>query len=166
MAQQPSPRLVATIIWAALLAGATMFLGVALYLVFGLRGGVGLGTTLPEQTLSSASLAISVVTVAVSWLWAVRMKRPSQGGMQLRGGGAIPPGPEADAVARLVVACAFCEFGALAAVIAFLLTESGIALGSYALSWVALAAHIPGRLHWARLTGVPAGATRNPMIRG
>lgn len=166
MAQQGSPRQVATIIWAALLAGASMFLGVALYLVFGLRGGAGLGTLLPDQPLVGASLAISVVTVAVSWLWAVRMKLSGQGGVPQQGGGAIPPGPEADAVTRLVVACTSCEAGALLAVVVFLLTGSRVALGSYALSWLALAAHFPGRSHWARLTGVPAGAARTPMIRG
>lgn len=166
MSQQPSPRQVATTIWAALLAGASMFLGVALYLVFGLRGGAGLGTLLPEQLLLGASVAISILTVAAAWLWAVRMKLSPPGGAPPRGGGAIPPGPEADGVTRLVVACTLCEGGALLAVTVFLLTGSRIALGSFALSWLALAAHFPGRSHWARLTGVPAGATRNPMIRG
>ncbi len=76
-----------------------------------------------------------------------------------------PPGPEAAAIARLVVAGALCEFGALAAVVVFLLTGEVVALASYALSWVALAAHFPSDRHWARLVGAPAGAPRNPMIR-
>src|SRR6266511_2026890 len=50
MAQQ-SPRVVATIIWAALLAGPTVFLGVALFLVFWLRGGAGVGVPLAEPEL-------------------------------------------------------------------------------------------------------------------
>lgn len=168
MAQQ-SPRVVATIIWAALLAGATVFLGVALLLVFGLRGGAGLGSSLAEPALIGGSLALSVVTVALSWLWAVRMRiaPPAQGGVAQRGAAAaFPPGPEADAVARLVVACALCEGGALAATIAFMLTGNALALAPYALSWLALAAHVPGDRHWGQLTGLPVGAARNPMIRG
>jgi len=166
MAQQ-SPRVVATIIWAALLAGPTLFLGVALFLVVGLRSGAGLGTTLPEPALIASSLALSVVTVALSWLWAVRMRvaRPGQG-VATRRPAAFPPGPEADAVSRLVVACGLCEGGALAAIIAFMLTGKALALVAYGLSWLALAAHFPGDRHWAQLTGLPAGAARNPLVRG
>jgi hypothetical protein len=165
MAQQ-SPRLIATIIWAALLAGATMFLGVALFLVFGLRGGAGVAAPLDaEPALIGVSLALSAITVSLSWLWAVRMTGRAQSGVALRSG-AIPPGPEADAVTRLVVACALCEGGALAAVVVFLLTGNALALAPYALSWLALAAHFPGDRHWAQLTGLPAGAARNAMIRG
>jgi membrane protein implicated in regulation of membrane protease activity len=92
MAQQ-SPRLIATIIWAALLAGATMFLGVALFLVFGLRGGAGVAAPLDaEPALIGVSLALSAITVSLSWLWAVRMTGRAQSGVALRGG-AIPPGP-------------------------------------------------------------------------
>ena len=166
---QQSPRFVATILWAALLAGPTMFLGVALYLVVLLRNGAGLGAPLAETALIGGSLALSVVTVALSWLWAVRMRtaRPAQGGTVQRGAAAaLPPGPEADAVTRLVVACALCEGGALAAVVVFMLTGEVLALGPYALSWLALAAHFPGDRHWTRLTGLPAAAARNPMIRG
>lgn len=167
MAQQQNPRVVATIAWAALLAGPTMFLGIALYLVFGLRDGVGLGTDpRAEPVMVAASLAVSVVTVAVSWLWAVRMRVPAATGAAPRRPAPYPPGPEAHAVTRLVVACALCEGGALAAVIVFMLTGNAIALGTYAFSWLALAAHFPGDRHWAQLTGVPAGATRNPMVRG
>ncbi len=166
MAQQ-NPRVIATIIWAALLAGPTMFLGVALYLVFGLRGGSGVAAPFDaEPALLGASLALSVFTVALSWRWAVGMALSSRGGVALRGGGAIPPGPEADAVTRLIVACALCEGGALAAVAVFLVTGNALALAPYALSWLALAAHFPGDRHWARLTGLSAGAARNPMIRG
>lgn len=167
MAQQ-SPRLVATIVWAALLGGATMFLGVALYLVFGLRGGAGVAAPLDaEPVFIGASLVLSVVTVALSWRFAVRLALPgARGGVALRGGGAIPPGPEADALTRLLVACALCEGGALAAICVFLLTGNALALAPYALSWLALAAHFPGDRHWAQLTGLRAGAARNPMIRG
>jgi hypothetical protein len=164
MAQQ-NPRLIATIIWAALLAGPTMFLGVALYLVFGLRSGAGVAERLDaEPALIGGSLVLSVVTVALSWLWAVRMARPAAGVALVRGGGTIPPGPEGVAVMRLVVACALCEGGALAAVVVFLLTGNTLALTPYALSWLALALHFPGDRHWAQLTGV--SAARNPMIRG
>lgn len=168
MARQ-SPRVVATIVWASLLAGPTIFLGIALFLVVGVRGGAGLGSAVADPALIGVSLALSVATVALSWLWAVRMRlaRPAQGGVPRRGAAAgLPPGPEADAVSRLVVACALCEGGALAAVVVFLLTGNPLALAPYALSWLALAAHFPGDRHWAQLTGVPAGAARNPMIRG
>lgn len=165
MAQQ-SPRLVATVLWAALLAGPTLFLGVALYLVIAVRGGVGVAAPLEaEPALLGASVALSVVTVALSWLWAVRMAGPARG-VALRGGLAIQPGPEANAIARLIVACALCEGGALAAAVVFLLSGNPLALAPYALSWLALAAHFPGDRHWAQLTGLPAGAARNPMIRG
>jgi hypothetical protein len=163
MAQQ-SPRRIATTIWAALIGGATMFLGVALYVVFGLRGGAGMAAApLPEPALIGASLALSVVTVALTRLRAVRM---ASARVTLRGGGGIPPGPEADAVARLVLACALCEGGALAAIVVFELTGNALALAPYALSWLALAAQFPGDRHWAQLTGLRAGAARNPMIRG
>jgi hypothetical protein len=167
MAQQ-SPRVIATILWAALLAGPTVFLGVALFLVFGLRGGAGLGSPLAEPALIAGSLALSVVTVALSWLWAVRMRiaRRPQDAITHRGPAGLPPGPEADAISRLIVACALCEGGALAATIVFMLTGNAVALAPYALSWLALAAHFPGDRHWAQLTGLPAGAARNAMIRG
>jgi hypothetical protein len=161
MAQQ-GPRAVATIIWAALLAGPTAFLGVALYLVVGLRNGAGLNPSLDETALIGGSLALSIVTVGLSWLWAVRMPitRPAHGGGARRGAPPpFPPGPEADAVARLIVACALCEGGALVALVAFLQTGNALALAPYALSWLALAAHFPGDRHWIRLTGLPA-ATR------
>jgi hypothetical protein len=167
---QKSPRVVATIIWAALLAAPTVFLGVALFLVFGLRGGAGVGVPLTEPALMiGGSLVLSVVTVTLSWLWAVRMRiaPPAQSGLEKRGAApAFPPGPEANAVARLVVACSLCEGGALAAIVVFMQSGSALALAPYALSWLALAAHFPGDRHWAQLTGLPAGAARNPMIRG
>lgn len=167
MAQQ-SPRVVATIIWAALLAGPTLFLGVALFLVFGLRGGAGVGAPVEPALMIAGSLALSVVTVALSWLWAVRMRvgPPAQGVARRGAAAGLPPGPEANAVARLVVACALCEGGALAAIVVFLQTGKVTALAPYALSWLALAAHFPGDRHWAQLTGLPAGAARNSMIRG
>lgn len=166
--KQQSPRVVATIVWAALLAGATAFLGVALFLVFGLRGGAGLGAPSIAVPLVGASLFLSVVTVALSWLWAVRMPiaRPPEGGTARRGAAAYPPGPEADGLARLIVSSALCEGGALFAVVAILQTGHVLALASYGLSWLALAAHYPGRRHWARLTGLPDTARRNPLIRG
>jgi hypothetical protein len=171
MAQQ-NPRVVATVIWAALVASPTLFLGVALFLVFGLGDGSGIGVPLAEPALMiGGSLALSLVTVALSWLWAVRMRvaPPAQNGVSRRGAAAgYPPGPEADAVTRLIVACALCEGGALAAIIVFMQTGQALALAPFALSWLALAAHFPGDRHWAQLTGVPAGAARNPnpMIRG
>jgi hypothetical protein len=169
MAQQ-SPRRTATILWAAVLVGPTAFLGVALYVVFGLREGAGLGTALPEPALLGVSSAISVITVALSWLWAVRMRvrAPPPGAPAPARPAPYPPGPEADAVTRLIVACALCESGALASVIVFLVTGSLLALASYALSWFALAAHFPGERHWSRLVGTPlgAGAGSNRMIRG
>jgi hypothetical protein len=161
MAQQ-SPRVVATTMWAALLVGPTAFLGVALYLVVGLRDGAGLNPALDATALAGGSLALSVVTVGLSWFWAVRMPiaRPAPGGAARRGAPpAFPPGPEAEALTRLIVACALCEGGALAALIVFLQTGSPFALAPYALSWLALAAHFPGDRHWTRLTGLPA-ATR------
>lgn len=162
---QQSPRVVATILWAALLTGPTLFLGVALYLVIVVRGGAGVAAPLEaEPALLGASLALSVITVALSWLWAVRMGGPAGGAPRV--GAAMQPGPEAYAVPRLIVACALCEGGALAAVVVFLLSGNLLALTPYALSWLALAAHFPGDRHWAQLTGLPAGAARNPMIRG
>ncbi len=169
MAQQQSPRLIATILWAALLAGPTLFMAVALYLVLGLRGGAGVAAPLDAgPALLGGSVAISVVTAGLSWRWAVRMRRPAKGGVPRGSGGAIPPGPEADGVQRLVVACGLCEFGALTAVVAFLVTGDPIALAPYALSWLALAAHFPGDRLWAQLTGVAAASPQrpNPMIRG
>ncbi len=165
---QQSPRRIATTLWAALLAGPTAFLAVALYLVLGLRQGAGLGTALPEPALFGVSSALSVVTVAASWLWAVRMpiRAPRPDAPPPARPAPYPPGPEADAVTRLVVACGLCESGTLAAVIVFLLTGSALALASFAISWLALAAHVPGDRHWAQLVGRPQGAGSSRMIRG
>ncbi len=158
-----SPRIVATLIWGALLTGPTVFLGVALYLVFGLRGGAGLGEQADAGVLVGFSLALAIVTVSLSWLWAIRMRIRSG---PRRGAGALPPGPESDAVARLTVSSALCEGGAIFAVVVFLLTGHLVALASYAVCWLALAAHFPGDRHWAQLTGTPAAASPNRMIRG
>lgn len=168
---QPTPRRVATIIWAALLTGPTLFLGLALFLVLGLRGGAGLGTLDPQvfSALIGGSLVLSVVTVALSWLWAVRMQIPQpadDGVSRRRTTPAYPPGPDANALARLTVSCALCEGGALCACLVFLLTGQALALGPYALSWIALAAHFPGDRHWKQLSGVAAVAARSPMVRG
>ncbi len=78
----------------------------------------------------------------------------------------VPTTRRRSAVARLIVACALCEGGALVAIIVFMQTGEALALAPCALSWLALAAHFPGDRHWAQLTGLPAGDTRNPMIRG
>jgi hypothetical protein len=64
------------------------------------------------------------------------------------------------------VASALCEGGGLLAIVVFLVTRDAVALGPFALSWLALAAHFPGDRHWARLTGVPTGPKRDPMVRG
>ncbi len=170
MAQQ-GPRMVATIIWAALLAGVTAFLGIAAYLVFGVRSGptVALDPA-AARALIGVSAGVSLVTVAVSWLWAVRMRIPApRADAPTRARPApYPPGPEADAVTRLVVAGALCEGGALLAVVAFLATADAVALAPFAVSYVALLAHFPGDRHWAQLVGTArgAGAGSNRMIRG
>lgn len=166
MAEQ-SPRVVATIIWAALLASPTAFIGVGFLLVSRLGGGIG--APLPDQALMIGSLVLSVVTVALSWLWAVRMRiaPPAPGGVARRDAAAAsPPDPEALARTRLIVACALCEGSALAATIVFMQTGEALALAPFALSWLALAAHFPGERHWAQLTGQPAGVARNRMTRG
>ncbi len=169
MAAQQSPRLVATIVWAALVAGVTAFLGVAAYLVVGVRS----GPTVPldpaaARALVGASAVVSLATVGVSWLWAVRMRLPDPRGDAPQGArpAPYPPGPEADALRRLVVAGALCEGGALLAIVAFLATAEPIALAPFAVSYVALLAHFPGDRHWAQLVGTPQGVGSNRMIRG
>jgi fatty acid desaturase len=161
----PYARLIATVVWGACLAGQTFFLGIALYIVFELRDGAGAGPALgAESALILASLALSVSTVALSWLWAIRKVHAGPGGLRARPR-AIRPGPEADAVARLVVASTLCEVGALAAVVLFLLTGNAVALAPYGLSCLALLAHFPGDRHWARLTRARVIAAKTPMIR-
>ncbi len=168
MASQQSPRLVAAIVWAALGAGGTALLGIAAYLVFGARSGptVALDPA-AARVLVGASSVVSLATVAVSWLWAVRMPLAAP---RADAPGArpapYPPGPEADALRRLVVAGGLCEGGALLAIVAFLATAEAIALAPFALSYVALLAHFPGDRHWAQLVGTPQGAGSNRMIRG
>jgi hypothetical protein len=163
--------MVATIVWAALVAGVTAFLAIAAYLVLGVRSGpiVPLDPAVAPLLLG-ASAAVSLVTVAVSWLWAVRMRVVAPRGDASRPARAAPypPGPEADAVTRLVVAGALCEGGALLALVAFLATADAVALAPFAVSYLALLAHFPGDRHWAQLVGTPqgAGAGSNRMIRG
>ncbi len=150
--QEQSPRLVATIVWGALVAGVLMFLGVSFFVQ--LPGDAQLA-----RTLLPVAAGLSVVTAAVSWLWAVRMtpRLPR---------GATPPSPEQLAVTRLIAASALCEGGALFAIVGFLVTREGLLLLPFALSVVALVAHVPDARHWARLTRAPAAAPRsNPLIR-
>ena len=169
MAQQ-TPRRVATIIWAALVAGVTSFLGIAAYLVFGVRSGPTVPDPAIAPVLLGASAAVSLVTVALSWLWAVRMRMPAARGDAPRRArpAPYPPGPEAEAVTRLIVASALCEGGALLAIVALMATAEPVALAPFAVSYLALLAHFPGDRHWARLVGTPpgTGAGSNRMIRG
>jgi hypothetical protein len=152
---QPNFRMTATIIWAALCAGVLLFFAVSLFVR--LPGDPRLvGVMLP------VSAALTLVTTAVSWLWAVRM-RP-----------ALPPGttphtPEQLALTRLIVATALCEGAALFAIVGFLVTGADARMvGPLAVSLASILAHYPGDRHWARLTGGPAAGAprRNPMIRG
>jgi hypothetical protein len=111
------------------------------------------------------SLIYSLATVTLSWFWAVRKVRPERSGIAPRGG-AIPPGPEAGAVARLVVACGLCESSGLVALVLFMLAGNTVALAAFALSWISLAAHFPGDRRWTRLVAVSGGAAPSPMVRG
>jgi hypothetical protein len=158
MEKQQSPRRVATIIWGALLAGVLMFLGVALFVR--MPGTPGL-----VEVLLPVAGGLSVVSTAISWLWAVRMKNPARA----VGSGAAPPGSEAFALTRLIVACALCEGPALFGTVGLLLTGDAVMLLPFALSFVALLAHFPGDRHWAQLCAGEGAARppgRNPMIRG
>jgi hypothetical protein len=162
-----SPRKVGTIIWAALVTGVSLFLGVALYLVFVLAVPMRADARVAPVLVPLAA-GFALVTTAASWLWAVRM-RP-QSSLKVRVGAAVQqfPGPEGFALTRLILACALCEGSALFALIVFMLTHSWLALLPFAVSYAALLAHFPGAGRWARLTeGIEEpGAGRNPMIRG
>jgi hypothetical protein len=152
MAQQ-SPRVVGTIIWGALVAGVLMFLAISL--VVRMPGNAELA-----GVLVPVSGGMSLVSAALSWLWAIRMKPPAPPG-------GVPPGPDATALTRLIVASAICEGSALFAIVVFLVTRDALALLSFAVSFVALVAHFPGGRHWARLAGAAApGSWPNRMIRG
>jgi hypothetical protein len=161
MTQQQNPRRVGTLIWGALVAGLLAFLGVSLYLYLYGRmpaNGALVGVMLPVVA------GLTIVDVALSWLWAVRMKPKLPPG-------ASPHAPEALALTRLIVACALCEGAALFAIVGFLVTQDPVLLAPFALALVALLAHFPGDRHWARLAGAPAGppargAAPNRMIRG
>ena len=159
---QTSPRQVATTIWAALLAAPVLLLGIAIH-VAGLRNGVAIASRASGgAALVQGAFVLSAFQVALSWLWAVRIAPSASGAAPGRGAFGFPPGPEAHAIARLVVACALCEGGALAAAFVLLLTGSQFALAPFALSWLALAAHFPGERHWAQLATVPNPDTRSP----
>ncbi len=153
--QERSPKLVATIVWAALVVGVVMFLGVAFVVRFP-------GDPKLAGTLLPVAGGLSVVGTAISWLWAIRMrpKLPK---------GATPHAPEQLAVTRLIAASALCEGPALFSIVGFLVTGEGVLLLPFALSFVSLLAHFPDARHWERLTRAPAaeGAPRsNPLIRG
>lgn len=154
---EQNPRRVGTIVWAALVTGVLAFSAVSLYLFFGHMPGDA--RLVPVMLPVAAGLA--VVNVALSWLWAVRM-RPAVPK------GAAPPAPEALALTRLIVASALCEGAALFAIVAFLTTQDPVMLLPLALSFAALVAHFPGARHWARLVGGPAASAPPPnrMIRG
>jgi len=154
---QPDDRRTSMIIWGALVAGVSMFYAVVVFVIPPLEGSVG-----PElaDTLLLVAAALSVVTVATSWLWVVRMRLPARPG-------AAPLSGPALARTRLIVACAICEGPALFAMIVFLLSRDVRVLVPFALSYVALLAHFPGESHWARLSGTaPEGSGPNRMIRG
>jgi hypothetical protein len=120
----------------------------------------------PDAALARVMLPVAggltVVTTAISWLWAVRMtpRVPP---------GATPHTPEQLAVTRLIAASAVCEGAALFAIVAFLVTREAATLVPWAVSFGSLLAHFPGERHWARLVAAPPAAAAprpNRMIRG
>ncbi|ACL63937.1 conserved hypothetical protein [Anaeromyxobacter dehalogenans 2CP-1] len=145
----------AVIIWRALAAAPVLFLAVAF--AFPLAGESA--PDIAQPLLLVLTVAVGV-EVAVSWLWAVRM-RPA----------ATPTGPaltrERLALTRLIVATALCEGAALFAVVVFMVTRDTRALPPWAIAFAALVSHFPGDRHWARLSREPgaAGTRSNPLMR-
>ncbi len=154
MIRAPGPRRAAGLIWTAEVAAALVLLLAS--------------AVVPEPAAPSlvgvmrpTAAGLSVLAVALSWLWAVRL-RP-----------VVPPGfspPSADSLAltRLIVASALCEASGLFALVAYLGTQDLATLLAFGLSFVGLLTHRPGDRHWARLGGTAAapGAGRRPMVRG
>ncbi|HSN91194.1 MAG TPA: hypothetical protein VLS93_08185 [Anaeromyxobacteraceae bacterium] len=156
--QADANRRTATIIWGALVAGVAILLWIALFLA-------PIGAPDPELSglLLLVASALAAVSVALSWLWAVRA--PIRARPAGAAPGPLPPG--AVGAARLVVAAALCEGPSLAALVFYLLTGDARMLLPFALSFGALLAHFPRERHWARLcrTGEEPGQRPNRMIR-
>jgi hypothetical protein len=153
MDAHPIPRRNATIIWSALVAGVLLFLAVAMTVPMP-------GAPALAPVMLAVGGGLSVVTIAMSWLWAVRLPPSST---------TLPAAaPDALALTRLVLASALCEGSALFALVAYLVTQDVRTLVPFALSLGSLLAHFPGDRHWARLSGAPAprGPGRHPMMRG
>ncbi|ACG71823.1 conserved hypothetical protein [Anaeromyxobacter sp. K] len=148
-------RRTAAMIWGALVAGPALFLVVALALP--LAGDPAPGIV---QPLLLVLVALVLVEVPLSWLWAVRARLVGKAG-----GEAI--NVEEQARTRLIIAAALCEGAALFAVVVFMVTRDLRALALFAIAFAGLISHFPSDRHWARLSREPgAASTRsNPLMR-
>jgi hypothetical protein len=139
-----APRRVALILWATMVAGLVVLLGVA----------AALGPAMQAQT--DPELAETLVAVlglvAAGTLIASRV---------------VPrwvkaPAGQADqaALARQLIACALCDGGALFAVVVWMLTGSPLALALLLLPLAGLLSCWPGEARWAALGGAAAPPPR------
>lgn len=143
-------------IWAFLTAGPAVFLAVAFAVSL---PGTPDPATAPQLLMLLAGMV--VVGVALSWLWAIRIRLVGKSGLEAMT-------VEDQARTRLIIAAALCEGPALFAVVVFMITRDALALLSFAIAFGALLAHFPGERHWARLCRAPgaADAPPNRLTRG
>jgi hypothetical protein len=135
LAARPSPRLTAWITWGALIFGVLAFSAVAAFVGPGLRR--GMPSPLPD-VVPLAALGLSILLLVASRLVP----------------GALPAGTPP--LTRNIVALAIGEAGALAGLVAWMLTGSGQALAAAGVGLAAMLACFPGDARWRLLGGETA----------
>jgi hypothetical protein len=131
------------VIWAGVLSGSTLFLGVCLFVRWRLPPGGEPGSVL-------AVIVVPLLTVAIPV--ALRLPRVVRGTPRQEG---------SPAMRRLILSLVPFELAALAAMAAHLFTGSPLALVLALAALAAMALSFPGDRRWARLSA-PAGRPPAP----
>jgi len=139
-----APRRTAVVVWAAMVAGLVLLLGVA----------AALGPSMQAQTdpdLAETLVAVLGLVSAGSLIASRVVPRWVKA-----------PAGQADqaALARNMIACALCDGGALFAVVVWMLTGSPLALALLLLPLAGLLSCWPGEARWAALGGAAASPPR------
>jgi hypothetical protein len=142
------------IIWGALVAGVSTFF--ALSLVVPPTGRAASRDF--ADLLLAVACALTIVTIALSWLWPVRARLNAAPNAAMTG--------DALARARLIIASALCEGSALFALVVQLGTRDVRTMIPFAISFAALLVHFPSDRHWAKLLeSSPQRVGGNRMMR-
>jgi hypothetical protein len=139
-----APRRTAVVVWAAMVAGLVLLLGVA----------AALGPAMQAQAdpeLGETLVAVLGLVSAGSLIASRVVPRWVKVPAALADQAALP---------KQLIACAFCDAGALFAVVVWMLTGSPLALALLLLPLAGLLSCWPGEARWAALGGAAASPPR------